>query len=183
MSLLHQPLFLSTVNYHIGHTISVRVAEELGYYTDEGFGPYVFDSRGLLPGPYEGVALALQMEQRGVDVALGVGVAAALKRFIKANVEGVYKGLSDEKWGKEVIGKQFQTDNKEVIDEAYAALKANYPRDFGLSSEAVTNVINEVNTMGPPLKYRNPANYVDNSYSEQLKREGFFDEMKRKYKL
>ena len=35
--------------------------------------------------------------------------------------------------------------------------------------------------MGPALSNREPANYVDLSIVEALKKEGFFDEMKRKY--
>jgi len=144
MSLLHQPLFLSTVNYHIGHTISVRVAEELGYYTDEGFGPYVFDSRGLLPGPYEGVALALQMEQRGVDVALGVGVAAALKQCGPANdlyIIGNWRfdGPAGTRW----YSKTFRTvdqlrgarlGSREVAARDYLFLGENL-RDAGIDPE------------------------------------------------
>jgi ABC-type nitrate/sulfonate/bicarbonate transport system substrate-binding protein len=73
-----QPLLLATVNYHIGHTLSIRIAEEQRLFREEGFTDYVFDGRGLLPGPFERDALALMMEERGVDLALGVGIAAAL---------------------------------------------------------------------------------------------------------
>ena len=104
-----------------------------------------------------------------------------LKRFVKANVEGVYKALSDEKWAREVIAKEFKTTSKGVIDDAYDTLKKIYPRDFTPSAAAVTNVIGEVHTMGPALSNREPANYVDLSIVEALKKEGFFDEMKRKY--
>jgi ABC-type nitrate/sulfonate/bicarbonate transport system substrate-binding protein len=80
MSVAGQPLFIATVNYHIGHTISVRIAEEQGFFRDEGFTAYLFDERGMVPGPFERDALGLVMEERGIDVALGAGTAAALHR-------------------------------------------------------------------------------------------------------
>ena len=75
---LDQPLLLATVNYHVGHTMSIRVAEEHGFFREEGLGDYIFDDRGMLPGPFEHDALALMMEEHGVDIALGAGIAAAL---------------------------------------------------------------------------------------------------------
>ncbi len=106
-----------------------------------------------------------------------------LKRFLKANIEGVYKALSDEKWAKELIAKEFKTDSKPIIDDAYAIFKKIYPRDFAPSSAGVANVITEVHSMGPPLASRNVADYVDLGPLEQLKKEGFFDDMKKKYGL
>ncbi len=104
-----------------------------------------------------------------------------MKRFIKANVEGMYKALSDEKWAKEVIAKEFKSDSKALLDEAYAALKRGYPRDYTPSIEGINNVIAEVNSMGPPLTSKNPADYVDLSILDALKKEGFFEEMKKRY--
>ena len=48
----------------------------------------------------------------------------------KANMEGVYKALADEKWAREIIAKEFKTTSKAVIDDAYDTLKKIYPRDF-----------------------------------------------------
>jgi NitT/TauT family transport system substrate-binding protein len=104
-----------------------------------------------------------------------------VKRFLKANIEGVYKALSDEKWAKQVIAKDFQTDSKVVIDDTYDQWKRTFPRDFTLSPQAVNNVINEVNAVGPALSTKDPVNYVDNSFIEALKKEGFFEQMKKQY--
>jgi ABC-type nitrate/sulfonate/bicarbonate transport system substrate-binding protein len=79
---IDQPLFLATVNYHVGHTMSIRVAEEQGFFREEGFTDYLFDGLGMLPGPFERDALALSMEERGVDVALGAGITAALQQRV-----------------------------------------------------------------------------------------------------
>jgi NitT/TauT family transport system substrate-binding protein len=106
-----------------------------------------------------------------------------VKRFLKANIEGAYKALSDEKWAKAIIARDFQTDSKVVIDETYDQWKRTFPRDFMLSPVAVGNVISEVNAIGPALSTTDPANYTDNSFIEALKKEGFFDQMKKQYGL
>lgn len=106
-----------------------------------------------------------------------------LKRFIKANVEGIYRALSDEKWAREIIAREFKTSSKAVIDDAYDTLRKIYPRDFTPSAAAVANVINEVHTMGPALSTRDPAQYVDLGIVEALRKEGFFEEMRKRYKL
>lgn len=77
MSAAEQPLLIATVNYHVGHTITIRVAEEQGYFREEGLDRHVYDSRGLLPGPLERDGLALAMEEHGVDIAAGASVGAA----------------------------------------------------------------------------------------------------------
>ena len=104
-----------------------------------------------------------------------------IKRFLKANVEGIYKAIADEKWAKQVIAKEFKTDSKVVIDDAYALLKQYFPRDFSPTPAALSNVINEVNSMGPALPSKNPSDYVDLQFVEALKKEGFFDQMKKQY--
>lgn len=38
MSVKDQPLLVANSNYHVGHEITFRVAEELGYFREEGFG-------------------------------------------------------------------------------------------------------------------------------------------------
>ena len=78
MSSPEQPLLIATVNYHVGHTITLRVAKEQGYFRDEGLAHYVYDSRGLLPGPLERDGLALAMNAHGVDIVALASVGAAL---------------------------------------------------------------------------------------------------------
>jgi NitT/TauT family transport system substrate-binding protein len=156
----------------------------------------------VLAAPYVSPATAMAKE-RGLNLLVDLGKDGApwvfnglvvsrdvlksnpdlLKRFVKANVEGIYKALSDEKWAREVIAKEFKTTSKAVIDDAYDTLKRFYPRDFTPSAAAVGNVINEVHTMGPALSSRDAAQYVDLTIVEALRKEGFFDEMKKRYGL
>ena len=124
------------------------------------------------PWVFNGLVVSRELAKSNPDL---------IKRFIKANIEGVYKALSDEKWAKAVIAKEFKTDSKFIIDDTYEQFKQFYARDFTPSSAAVSNVISEVNSMGPVLKSTKADDYVDLGPVEALRKEGFFDAMKRKY--
>jgi NMT1/THI5 like len=83
MSSLDQPLLLANSNYHVGQQMSIRVAEEQGYFRDEGLAAYDYDWRGLLPGPLEKEGLALVMKEHGVDVATAVDLHSALHQRVR----------------------------------------------------------------------------------------------------
>jgi ABC-type nitrate/sulfonate/bicarbonate transport system substrate-binding protein len=78
VSAVDQPLLVANSNYHVGQQMSVRIAEEQGFFIQEGFTNYVYESAGLIPGPFERDALPLVMKERGVDIATAVDVGAAL---------------------------------------------------------------------------------------------------------
>ena len=47
MSSLDQPLLIANSNYHVGQQMSIRVAEEQGYFRDEGLAAYEYDWNGM----------------------------------------------------------------------------------------------------------------------------------------
>ena len=83
MSGLDQPLLIATTGYHVGHQRSIRAAEEQGYFAEEGLKEYVYDYRGLIPGPFEREGLALAMKEHGVDIAAGANVDSAILQRAK----------------------------------------------------------------------------------------------------
>jgi len=78
MSTLDQPILIANSNYHVGHQVAMAVAEEQGFFKQEGLQQYDYDSRGLIPGPLERDGLALAMKNHGVDIAMAVDVEAAI---------------------------------------------------------------------------------------------------------
>ncbi len=80
MSTLDQPLLVANSNYHVGQQMSIRIAEEQGFFEQEGFTNCIYHSAGLIPGPFERDALGLVMEEHGVDIATAVDVGAALSQ-------------------------------------------------------------------------------------------------------
>jgi ABC-type nitrate/sulfonate/bicarbonate transport system substrate-binding protein len=53
MSTLDQPLLIANSNYHVGHQVAIFVAEEQGFFNQEGLKEYEYNARGLIPGPVE----------------------------------------------------------------------------------------------------------------------------------
>jgi NMT1-like family len=78
MSTLDQPLLIANSNYHVGHQIALFVAQEQGFFREEGLKEYEYDWRGLIPGPLEREGLAMAMRNHGVDIATAVDVEAAI---------------------------------------------------------------------------------------------------------
>lgn len=74
MSDLAQPILIANSGYHVGHQMSIRVAEEQGFFAEEGLTRYEYDWKGLIPGPLEREGLALVMKEHGVDIAPAVNV-------------------------------------------------------------------------------------------------------------
>jgi ABC-type nitrate/sulfonate/bicarbonate transport system substrate-binding protein len=83
MSDLSQPILIANGGYHVGHQMSIRVAEEQGYFADEGLKEYEYDWKGLIPGPLEAEGLGLVMEEHGVDVAPSINLESAVRQRLK----------------------------------------------------------------------------------------------------
>ncbi len=78
MSTLDQPILIANSNYHVGHQVAIFVAEEQGFFREEGLKEYEYDSRGLIPGPIEREGLGIAIKNHGVDIATAVDVEAAI---------------------------------------------------------------------------------------------------------
>src|ERR1041384_4067213 len=78
MSILQQNILIANVNYHVGHWVAVYVAEEQGFFKEEGLKSYEYERGGLLPGPCEHMALALAIKEHGVDIATAVDTESAI---------------------------------------------------------------------------------------------------------
>ena len=79
MSTLDQPILIANVNYHVGHWVAIYVAEEQGFFKQEGLTRYEYERGGLLPGPSESQSLGLAIKEHGVDIATAVDTESAIK--------------------------------------------------------------------------------------------------------
>src|ERR1043166_1394129 len=78
MSTLDQSLLIGNVNYHVGHWVAIYVAEEQGFFKQEGLTRYEYERGGLLPGPSESQTLGLAIKEHGVDIATAVDTESAI---------------------------------------------------------------------------------------------------------
>jgi len=107
----------------------------------------------------------------------------AVKDFLRAYVEAIYVALSDASRAKMVLAAEFKDFPPAVIDVTYEDFKARVPRDAAPSRVGAETMLRELPALGTPVKSTNVADYVDASLIEELRREGFFDAMKKKYRV
>jgi ABC-type nitrate/sulfonate/bicarbonate transport system substrate-binding protein len=65
-------LRIANSQYHVGHLIAPAVARERGYFVAEGLIDYQIVPGGLVPNVVEKEAIALSMDERAIDIAIGV---------------------------------------------------------------------------------------------------------------
>ena len=107
----------------------------------------------------------------------------AVKDFLRAYVEAIYVALSDASRAKMVLAAEFKDFAPDVIEATYEDFKARVPRDAAPSQVGAVTMLRELAALGSPVKSINVADYVDASLIEELRREGFFDAMKKKYRV
>jgi NitT/TauT family transport system substrate-binding protein len=100
-----------------------------------------------------------------------------LMQFLKASIEGNYLALTDEKRAKEVLAREARIVEAKIIDTSYSDFKQQSPVNLEPSRPGAQNIIDQF----PVLKSRNVDDYVDEGILDDLKRQGFFAEMQRKY--
>ena len=79
MSTLDQVILIANVNYHVGHWVAIYLAEEQGFFKQEGLEHYEYErSRFYFPGLQKPAALGLAIKEHGVDVATAVDTESAI---------------------------------------------------------------------------------------------------------
>jgi NitT/TauT family transport system substrate-binding protein len=104
-------------------------------------------------------------------------------RFLKAYLEGAVKAVADEKFAKDVISKRFKTTDAAVIDATYNEFKRQMPLDAAPSAEGAKNVLAQLKAINVPVASEKVDDYVDLSLVETLRKDGFVDELQKRYGL
>ncbi len=118
----------------------------------------------------------LTVDKRYLD-----GHRELLARFMKATLEGSYRGLADEKWAKVVLARAFKLSDPRIIDIAYADFKAQMPENAMPTKAAAENVLTQLQSFGIKLKSQKVEDYVDTSIIDALIKDGTLAGMQKKY--
>jgi NitT/TauT family transport system substrate-binding protein len=135
--------------------------------------PLLVDLKANLPW----IFTAIVVERRYLETH-----RATLLNFLRAYGEGIHLALFDESRAKRVLAAEFARFSPEILQITYDDFKARVPRDAAPSPEGIATQLREFPGLGIPLKSANPADYVDSSLIEELRREGFFTAMQAKYR-
>jgi NitT/TauT family transport system substrate-binding protein len=104
-----------------------------------------------------------------------------LARFVKAYVAGAYLALADEGKARAVIAQKFKTSDPKVIAATYADFKRLMPLDAAPTIDGANNVLEQLAAIGTDIGSRNPDDYLDLSIIDQLKREGYFEQLAKTF--
>jgi ABC-type nitrate/sulfonate/bicarbonate transport system substrate-binding protein len=99
-----------------------------------------------------------------------------LTRFLKASIEGNYIALSDEKRAKQVLAKDLKITSEKSLEIAYRDFVAQAPPNLEPSLTGVQNILKVF-----PNASQNVGDFVDLSFLDALKNQGFFTAMEAKY--
>ena len=102
------------------------------------------------------------------------------REFLKAWIEGIYLALSDAARAKAILAREFNGFSSTALDATYADFRARVPRDAEPSRAGAELMLREVPHRNGSAKIED---YIDVSLLAQLRREGFFDDMKRRYRV
>jgi len=107
----------------------------------------------------------------------------SVKDFLRAYVEAIDIALSDPRQAKAVLAAEFKDFSPAVVQAAYDDFKARVPRDAAPSREGAETMLRELPALGTAVKSGAVGDYIDASLIEDLRREGFFEAMKKKYRV
>jgi NitT/TauT family transport system substrate-binding protein len=99
-----------------------------------------------------------------------------LKQFLQATIEGAYLGLADPARAKEVLAREAKIGDPATVAMSYDEFKRETPPMLEPSRAEAENVLAQFPGAGSRIE-----DYVDLSRLAELRQEGFFAAMARKY--
>jgi ABC-type nitrate/sulfonate/bicarbonate transport system substrate-binding protein len=189
MSTLDQPILIANSNYHVGHQVAIFVAEDRGFFREEGLKEYEYDSRGLIPGTSEREGLGAAIKNHGVDIATAVDVEAAIYQRslgVDVYIVGGWRYTPFLRWygAKHVTnmsklrGGRIGMREKEGLVQTFIT---DALREAGVDPETEVQWVYD-----PVFGYRNNPNHMERlrsgkieaitsqpPFSEQLEKEGY----------
>lgn len=137
-----------------------------------------------------GLTELLQIADLGVEVQ-GNGFATS-REYIKANrdtvksalkgfVEAIHFVYANKKDAQKVFAKYMRTDNPAVLEESYKGYIDTIPKKPYPTLKGIQFMLEMLAPQLPQAKNARPEQFVDLSFLQELEKEGFFNEMAKRY--
>jgi ABC-type nitrate/sulfonate/bicarbonate transport system substrate-binding protein len=137
-----------------------------------------------------GLTELLQIADLGVEVQ-GNGFATS-REYIKANrdtvksalkgfVEAIYFVYANKKDAQKVFAKYMRTDNPAVLEESYEGYINTIPKKPYPTLKGIQFMLEMLAPQLPQAKNAKPEQFVDLSFLQELEKEGFLNEMAKRY--
>jgi NitT/TauT family transport system substrate-binding protein len=137
-----------------------------------------------------GLTELLQIADLGVEVQ-GNGFATS-REYIKTNretvksalkgfVEAIHFVYANKKDAQKVFAKYMRTDNPAVLEESYEGYISTIPKKPYPTLKGIQFMLEMLAPQLPQAKNAKPEQFVDLSFLQELEKEGFFNEMAKRY--
>ena len=127
------------------------------------------------------------MEVRLPYQGIGVGTTRTfirenpdvVRRYVKSQVEAVYRLKTDREAGIRVLGKYLNIQDREVLEKAYddTITDEKLPRKQYPSLEGIKKILEPLGETDPKAKAAKPEDFVDMRFIKELDDSGFIDEL------
>ncbi len=136
---------------------------------EEGFFPIVDLLADRTPWLYSGLVVSAGYLAKN---------RAPVLQFLRATVEGNRLAIREADRAKTVLARELKLTDRKIIDITYDNFRRYTPVNAEITREGAGNVLASVDVPG---KGDDVAAYIDESLMEELRREGFYAAMDRKY--
>ena len=149
-----------------------------------------FTSSTAAPARRAGFIELLQIADLGVEVQ-GNGFATSrdyiksnrdvVKSALKGFVEAIYFIYANKKEAQRVFAKYMRTNDQAVLEDSYQGYIKMIPKKPFPTLKGIQFMLDMLAEKMPQAKSAKPEQFVDLSFLQELEREGFFNEMAKRY--
>ena len=165
-------------------------AERMAALTTGKIDATFFSSSAAPVARKAGFTELLQIADLGVEVQ-GNGFATSrayiqsnrdtVKNALKGFVEAIYFIYANKKESQNVFAKYMRTNDTAVLEESYEGYIKMIPKKPYPTLKGIQFMLDMLAPTIPEAKNAKPEQFVDLSFLQELEKEGFFDEMAKRY--
>jgi NitT/TauT family transport system substrate-binding protein len=165
-------------------------AERLAALSTGKIDATLFTSSSAAPARKAGFAELLQIADLGVEVQ-GNGFATSrdyvksnrdvVKNALKGFVEAIYFIYANKKEAQRVFAKYMRTNDPDVLEDSYRGYVTTIPKKPYPTLKGIQFMLDMLAEKMPQAKSAKPEQFVDLSFLQELEKEGFFNEMAKRY--
>jgi ABC-type nitrate/sulfonate/bicarbonate transport system substrate-binding protein len=150
----------------------------------------MFTSSAAAPARKAGFVELLQISDLGVEVQ-GNGFATSrayvqsnrdvVKNALRGFVEAIYYIYANKKEAQRVFATYMRTNDPEILEESYQGYIKMIPKKPYPTLKGIQFMLDMLAEKMPQAKNAKPEQFVDLSFLQELEKEGFFNEMAKRY--
>jgi len=104
-----------------------------------------------------------------------------VKSALKGFVEAIYYVYANKKDAQRVFAKYMRTNNRDVLEDSYNGYIKSIPKKPYPTLKGIQFMLDVLAPTLPQAKNFKPEQFVDLSFLQDLEKEGFFNEMAKRY--